>query len=47
MAMLLTNDTLQVNFVDVSTKLVVHQPFDMARAVILLIDHTRAIQVSW
>ena len=46
MAMMLTNDTVQLNFVEISTKVVVHQPFAIDDAVIILIDSTRAIQVG-
>ena len=46
MAMMLTNDTVQLNFVEISIKMVVHQPFAMDDAVIILIDSTRAIQVK-
>ena len=44
MALLLTNGTIQVNFVEISTKLIVHAPFDVEKAIVLLIDRTRALQ---
>lgn len=46
MGMLLNNDTLQVNFIDDSVKIVVHSPFITSTSVVILISPTRNLEVS-
>ena len=46
MGMLLNNDTLQVNFIEDSVKIVVHSPFITSTSVVILISPTRNLEVS-
>ena len=46
MAMLLNNDTLQVNFIEDSVKIIIHAPFIPGNSVVMLIDETRTLQVN-
>ena len=44
--MLLNNDTLQVNFIEDSVKIIIHAPFIPGNSVVMLIDETRTLQVK-
>ena len=44
--MLLNNDTLQVNFIEDSVKIIIHAPFIPGNSVVMLIDETRTLQVN-
>ena len=46
MGLLLNNDTLQVNFIEDSVKIIIHGPFVPGSAVLILIDSTRTLQVK-
>ena len=46
MGLLLNNDTLQVNFIEDSVKIIIHGPFVPGNAVLILIDSTRTLQVK-
>ena len=46
MGMLLNNDTLQVNFIEDSVKIVVHSPFITSASVVILISPSRSLEVS-
>ena len=46
MGLLLNNDTLQVNFIEDSVKIIIHGPFVPGSAVLILIDSTRTLQVN-
>ena len=46
MGMLLNNDTLQVNFIEESVKIIVHAPFIPGNSVVMLIDESRSLQVT-
>ena len=47
MGMLLNNDTLQVNFISDSVKIVVHSPFITSTSVVILISPNRKLEVRY
>ena len=47
MGMLLNSDTLQVNFIEESVKIVVHAPFVPGSSVVMLVNSNRTLEVNF